>query len=183
MKGSFDRTNVTKERIQELNSTFENSAQKIYEQAIADGHYVGSDTWGFFKDKVKKYCLRENCRNILVIFTDGYIYHVDNKREESNEVSYLTPEKIRYFILDSSNWKEKMDSEKIGFIPATSGLNDLEVLVIGINPDKKNDYEEDVIYKFWGDWLEKMGVSRYELLTTDLPTNLDRPIQEFILNP
>ncbi|MGB6035005.1 MAG: hypothetical protein WBG42_01970, partial [Cryomorphaceae bacterium] len=176
MKVDFTRENVTKEAIANVDQVFAESALAIYEQAIKDGKYVGSDTWGFFKNNLERYCIRENYRNVLVILTDGYIYHRDQKREEGNRTSYVTPEKIRALKLNDSNWKNKMLENNIGFIPVDVDLSDLDVLVLGINPDDKNDYEADVLLEYWGEWLESMNINKYEILMTDLPSNLDRTI-------
>jgi hypothetical protein len=183
MKVDFTRENVTKEALEKVDQVFTENAMAIYEQAIKDGKYVGSDTWGFFKNNIERYCIQEGYRNVLVILTDGYIYHIDQKREEENRTSFVTPERIRALKLNDSNWKNKMLKENIGFIAVDNDLSDLDVLVLGINPDDKNDYEADVLMEYWGEWLEAMNVNKYEILLTDLPSNLDRTIQEFIVNP
>jgi hypothetical protein len=108
---------------------------------------------------------------------------MDQKREEGNRTSFVTPERIRALKLNDSNWKNKMLEENIGFISVDTDLSALDVLVLGINPDDKNDYEADVLFEYWGEWLEAMNVNKYEILLTDLPSNLDRTIQEFIVNP
>ena len=183
MSVSFTRSNATKEAVQNIDSVFAENALAIYEQAIKDDKYVGSDTWGFFKNNIERYCIREECRNVLVILTDGYIYHIDQKREEGNKTSYVTPEKIESLKLNDSNWESTMQEEGIGFIPVDRDLSGLEVLVIGINPSNNNEYEADVLEEYWGEWLEKMKVNKYEILLTDLPSNLDRTIQKFIIDP
>ena len=57
----------------------------------------------------------------------------------------------------------------------------LVILVLGINADKKNPYEEDVIIKYWEDWFNDMKVKKYEIKTSALPSNMDKIIKEFIL--
>jgi hypothetical protein len=183
MKANFNHQNITKESIEQLDEVFTDNALAIYEQAIKDGKYVGSDTWGFFKNHVERYCIREGYRNIIVILTDGYIYHVDQKREEGYRTSYVTPEKIRELKLNDANWRNKMLEQNIGFIPVDADLKGADVLVLGLNPDDKNDYEADVLLQYWADWLDGMNVNKYEILLSDLPSNLDRTIQEFIVKP
>tara|TARA_R110001606_G_scaffold376284_1_gene534899 strand:- start:168 stop:626 length:459 start_codon:yes stop_codon:yes gene_type:complete len=149
--------------------------------AIEDNSYVGSDTWRFFKNKIKDYCIDDNYRNILVILTDGYIFHKNSKIEEDNKTSYLTPQTIRKFKLNTGNWQEKIEKENFGFIPATENLQNLEILVLGINPDNKNSYEQDVIEKYWSDWFNSMKVNKYESKNASLPSNMDKIIKDFIL--
>ena len=183
MHQSFTRESVTKEAVQNVDHVFTENALTIYEQAIEDGKYSGSDTWGFFKNKVEGFCIRKHCRNVLVILTDGYIYDTYQKRKEGNKTSYVTPEMIRELKLDDLNWKNKMLEQGIGFIPVDADLSGLDVLVLGINPSKNNYYEEDVLKEFWGEWLKQMNVNKYEILLSDLPPNLDRTIKDFIVNP
>lgn len=183
MKQSFTRESVAKEAVQNVDRVFAENALAIYKQAIKDGKYVGSGTWSFFKNDVERCCIQEPYRNVLVILTDGYIYHTDQKREEGNRTSYVTPKMIRELKLNDSNWKNKMLDQDIGFIPVNADLSGLDVLVLGINPNKKNEYEEDVLKEFWGEWLKQMNVNKCEILLSDLPPNLDRTIQDFIVNP
>lgn len=154
---------------------------RIYELAIKDNHYVGSDTWSFFKNKVKDYSIEEEYRNILIILTDGYMFHMNNKRTEGNKTTFLTPEYIRSEKLNSSQWENIFEKGEYGFIPATDNLENLEILVLGINPDPKNQYEGELIRKYWADWFEKMGVKRYEIKDAELPSNMEKIIQDFIL--
>lgn len=182
LKFYITRNNATLEIFDEIEKAYTEKPGKIYELALQDGNYVGSDTWGFFRNKVKDYCIEEGYGNILVIFTDGYMYHMNNKRKEGNKTSYLTPQDIKSFGLNKSNWQDLLEEKEFGFIPATGKLNNLEVLVIGINPDPKNPYEEEVIRKYWGDWFDKMEVARYDIKSTTLPSNMDKIITDFILN-
>ena len=65
-------------------------------------------------------------------------------------------------------------------MPVNQNLESLEVLVLGINPNKKNPYEEDVIKEYWAKWLTEMKVKRFDLKRADLPSHLDKIIKEFL---
>ncbi len=181
LKYHVSRNNVSLKLLGEIKKTYETKPLEIYDLAIKDNAYIGSDTWRFFKTKVKDYCIEENYRNILIILTDGYIFHKNSKIKESNLTSYLTPQDIRRFNLNKSNWKERIENKNFGFIPATDNLENLEVLVLGINPDKKNPYEQDVIIKYWSEWLNKMKVKKHTIKNAGLPSNMDKIIKDFIL--
>tara|TARA_B100000678_G_scaffold204024_1_gene171796 strand:- start:7676 stop:8599 length:924 start_codon:yes stop_codon:yes gene_type:complete len=180
LKYSFNKANISNDRLALFEQHYKELPTKIYELAILDDHYVGSDTWKFMNQKVKDYCISEDYRNILVILTDGYIYHKDNLRKEGNQTTYLTPEFIRSNHLIDNNWNQKYEEKNYGFIPANTKLNNLEVLVLGINPDAKNDFEDDVIKRYWSDWLESMGVVNYKIYNADLPSNMQQVINKFI---
>jgi len=95
LKFSFDKTNVSKEALDRLHNIYQTAPEEIYNLAIADNNYIGSDTWSFFKNKVHDYSIEEGKRNILIILTDGYLFHINNKRKEQNRTTYLTPEYVK----------------------------------------------------------------------------------------
>lgn len=183
LKASFTK-DLTKDLINKTKEKYQNIPNDIYSLAKENEKYLGSDTWRFFKDKAKRYCLKECSRNILVILTDGYMFHTDTKLRENNLTSFITPSTLRKFGLNNSQWEEIFEKKKFGFIPATKNLNNLEVLVIGlVNHDKKrNPYGQDIIKKYWSNWFESMGVKKYEIYGAELPSNMDSTIKKFILN-
>jgi len=159
---------------------------QIYEQARSSSKkegYPGSDTWGFFKNHVKDYCIEECRRNILVVLTDGYLYHEDNLRKEGNQTSYLTPQLLAQLKLNKPKWKEEIQSRNLGYIPATDGLGDLEVLVLGIqSQNSKHPYAQEIIEAYWRTWLTKMEVKKYKIKSADLPSHMEKVIADFISN-
>jgi hypothetical protein len=113
LKVSFDK-NTTKENIALVDKNYSDLPLKIYQSAIEDKKYVGSDIWEFFKNKVKDYCIKDNHRNILFILTDGYIYHKDSKFSEGRKTSYLTPELIKSLKLNF-RFEIKIRRKRSGF--------------------------------------------------------------------
>ncbi|MEH6306263.1 hypothetical protein RYH73_11455 [Olivibacter sp. CPCC 100613] len=182
LKMSFTRDNTTKESIQQISSQFTSISQKIYELAIKDKKYVGSDIWGFFKNKVNDYCIKPGHRNMLFILTDGYIFHKDSKFSEQNKTSYLTPELVKSLKLNTSKYKELIEKKGYGFVKANDSLNELEVVVLSINPAKGNPFESDVITSYWMAWLQDMSVKNPVMkpLSAALPSDLDPIIQKYI---
>lgn len=181
LKISFNKENVTKKKIFMTCKKYDSISKLIYESAIKDDHYVGSDTWRFFKNKVNDYCIEERYRNILVILTDGYIYHKDTRIKENNRASFLTPQVIKNNGLNNSKWEDKFDNKDYGFLTLDNDLSNLEILVLGVNPDDKNPYEEDVIRAYWSKWFKEMNVKNFEIKQADLPSNMDKIIRNFIL--
>jgi len=181
LKVHFTKDNVTKESIINLSKNYGSISKLIYESAINDNNYVGSNVWGFFKNKVEDYCIDDNHRNILVILTDGYLYHKDAKMIEGNRSSYIIPQSIKANGLNNSNWQKIIKEKDFGFIAANDDLSNLEVLVLGLNPVKGNPYEQDVLNFYWSKWFDEMKVKNYEIKQADLPTHMDKIIQDFIL--
>lgn len=182
LKIDVNGKNIKKESITNIKKIYSEDPLKIYQLAIHDDKYVGSDTWRFFKGKVNDYCIEDGYRNILVVLTDGYIFYEDTKMKEGNLTTYITPKIISENNLNTSNWLERMTNQKLGFIKANNDLSNLEILVLGVNPNSKNSYEEDVIKTYWSQWFEAMKVKRYVIKNADLPSNMDKIIKDFILN-
>lgn len=181
LKVSFDK-NTSKENIKLVDEKYTSLPERIYQSAIQDKQYVGSDIWGFFKNKVKDYCIKDKHRNILFILTDGYMFHKDSKFSEGNKTSYLTPELVKSMKLNTSDYKTKIQDQGFGFIKANDNLNDLEVVILGINPEKGNPFEGDVIKTYLENWLNEMNVKKYQVKDADLPSNLEPIIKNTILN-
>jgi hypothetical protein len=180
LKIELNKGNVSKELIKNIKTIYANNPLKIYNLAVKDGNYVGSDIWRFFKTKINDYCVEKEYRNILVILTDGYIYYKDTQMKEENFTTYLTPESIKSNKLNSPEWNKKIMNQKLGFLKANNDLSNLEILVLGINPNPKNPYEEDVIKTYWTNWFQVMKVKRFEIKNADLPSNMDKTIKDFI---
>ncbi|WP_332453379.1 hypothetical protein [Chryseobacterium aquaticum] len=172
LKVSFDK-NTTKENINLVENKYSSLPLHIYESAIKDKKYVGSDIWEFFKNKVKDYCIKDDHRNVLFILTDGYIYHKDSKFSEGQKTSYLTPELVKSLKLNSSDFKNKIQDKGLGFIKANDDLDHLEVIVLGINASKGNPFEGDVIKEYWENWFKEMKIKNYQIKSADLPSNLE----------
>lgn len=94
--------------------------RELYTQTLTAKKWVGSDIYGFFQHKVKTQCLDTAYRNVLIILTDGYIYHRDNVSKTAEGYSYIL----------SGNISEP----NVKLAPCNTGLDDLEVLFLEINP-------------------------------------------------
>ncbi|WP_316804722.1 hypothetical protein [Pedobacter nototheniae] len=181
LKVSFNpKTN--KKDILNVDKVYTEIPQKIYQHAIKDGHYIGSDIWKFFKNNVQQYCIKPEYRNILIILTDGYIYHKNNKIMVGNKSSYITSSFIEAKKLTTADYQSIIKKNNLGFISFPYNLKELEIIVLGINPSDKNPYEEDVIKQFWTDWFKTMNVKKFYLQTTDLPSRVEPVIQQIIRN-
>lgn len=178
---------TSKALISETLSLYAESPSMLYDLAKADaeslGGYPGSDIWRFFKDNVKDYSIDECHRNILVILTDGYMFYNKTVMKEGNRTSYITPKSLNKLKLNKSSWKDEMKKKDLGFIPANSGLNDLEVLVIGITShNDENAYAQYIIEAYWKQWFDEMGVKKYKIKNADISSSIEKVISDFIQN-
>lgn len=185
LKVSYRKGVSKKEWMPKTINLYENNPSLIYNMARLSskrGGYLGSDTWRFFKSHVKDYCIESCRRNILVILTDGYMYHEKTIMKNKSQTSYLTPQYLSKLALNTPNWKEIMEKRNLGFIPANKNLSDLEVLIIGIeNQNSKHPYAQDIIEAYWYNWLKSMGVKNAKIKNSDLPSRIEKTIFNFIL--
>lgn len=167
-KLDFDLSNMPnpkdkRERLLAFQKEFRESLSQIYETTLDAGNWIGSDIWGFFKKPVDSYCIRKGYRNILVILTDGYIYHVANKQQDGNAYTYILPQTLA----------DPNSSLMVG----RNGLEELEVLVLEINP--KDPKQEPKMESVILDWLHAMGVRKAYVGDTDIPKNTTAIIDKF----
>ncbi|MDE5785915.1 MAG: hypothetical protein K2H98_05215 [Duncaniella sp.] len=154
-----------KKRLAEMKETFDTNLAQIYSLAIKANKFIGCDIWGFFTDKkVDNLCMSPGYRNILVIITDGYLYHIQNKKQDGNAYSYLNPQNL---MLPGTS-----------LIIGRDGLEDLEVLMLEVNPSQISQLHtmEDIIET----WMKGMGVEHYMVAGTDLPSNTAKYISNFL---
>ncbi|KAF2328776.1 hypothetical protein [Flavobacterium ginsenosidimutans] len=175
------KDNASKKFLNSINDTYSLKTATIYESAIKDDKYIGSDIWNFFDSKVQDQCIDKNFRNILVILTDGYMFYEGTQIKDGNLSSYLTPQLIKQNGLNTNDWEKKFEKENFGFIKTDTDLSNLEVLVLGINPSKNNPFEEKIIKAYWTKWLSEMKIKHFEIKNADLPSNMDKIIKDFIL--
>lgn len=169
-------SNITK-NFKDENTKEYGELNKIYYDILKTNSFPGSDIWKFFEQYAKSYCIDDNYRNILVIFTDGYIYHEDSIYKEGNRYSYLTSRLLNAYNLRDNNLtreavKQKIEKEDFGLITRTEGLEDLEVLVVEVLPDKKRKFDGYVIEEVLTKWLKEMGVVHSEILFSNEDTDL-----------
>jgi hypothetical protein len=181
LKIAIDKNNATKVFLNSINANYAAQTSKIYDSAIKDDNYIGSDIWSFFDSKVKDQCIENGYRNILVILTDGYLFYDGTLIKEKNRSTYVTPELIRKNGLNTQDWEKKIKDQDFGFIKIDIDLSNLEVLVLGINPSKSNPYEEKVIKAYWTKWFTEMNIKHFEIKNADLPSNMEKIIEGFIL--
>jgi hypothetical protein len=181
MKLHLTKDNATKDQVCGLVEHYAGLSERLYELAINESKFPGSNIWGFFQNKARNACIVEGAVNRLIILTDGYVYHESNKRDEGPHTSYIVPESLNKLGLTGADWKSRMEKMGYGLIPATSGLDSLEVMVLGVSNGRVSPYEGDVLKAFWTDWLSAMGVKNMRIEFAELPAALNEPIQSFVL--
>ena len=144
---------------------FKTSMEQIYTSTIKTSNWQGSDIWGFFNKPIDNYCIKDRYRNVLVILTDGYIYHAQNKQSQGSAHTFILPQTLK-------------DTQSSLIIKRSEPLKDLEVLMLELNPNPPTDQAkmEQVIT----DWLKGMGIKKCNVFETDIPSNTKMIIDNFL---
>lgn len=176
-----------KEMYDSIETRFLRNANEIYRLTIENNQgkkqWDGSDIWRFFKNDVKEYCIDETgiYRNILVVLTDGYIYHKDSKDKLGNRTAYILPELLKPFRGNPS-WQSTFATGNYGLISTRKDLQKLEILALEISPSKEYKNDEDILKHYLGKWFEEMGISKsnYVCYNSDLPEYTKKKIENFL---
>lgn len=168
-----------------IEKIFISNLEKIYLLTIQSNKWVGSDIWRFFKNDIDDLCIEKNAyRNILIILTDGYIYHKNSIYRLNNRTSYLTHSfLVSEGLIENQKWLEKFDRFDYGYISFPElDLSKIEILVLEINTINNSVLEEDIIKSYLNKWFKEMKVNRFEIFNTDLSTNTEKKIKNFLFN-
>lgn len=163
----LEKTDLKNKKVElrSMKKRFQDNLTQIYQNAITQKEWVGCDIWGFFSNKnVDQLCIRKGYRNILVILTDGYLFHSNNKIVEEKAYSYVLPQTLA--VPGSS------------LIVKRKGLTDLEVLMLEVNP--YTPQQHDALISVLENWFKGMDVKNFVVSETDLPINTEVYIDSFV---
>ncbi len=171
-----------KEIYDNISNSFPEDAFQIYNSTIKSSKWLGSDIWRFFKDDVKDFSIDRdtNYRNILVILTDGYIYHENSRDNIDNRYAYILSENLNKHNLRNNNWESIFDKEDFGMITKRNDLQNLEVLLLEVTPSPSFINDADIIKKVISKWFDEMKVKRFAIYKSELPEYTKQRIKDFI---
>lgn len=172
-----------KDVYESMQSTVASGINSVYNRVISQASWPGSDICRFFNRDVNYLAIDSDphYRNLLVIFTDGYVYHPDSKEKKGNRYSYILPELLDQYKLRNNNaWSEEIDKQDFGLISNRADLDQLEVLVLEVNASEKHKNDEEIIRKILGKWFTEMKVKKWEIFNSDLPANTEHKIDRFL---
>ncbi len=174
---------VKKDLYDNISSNFEQTARQITDLTIKTSKWEGSDVYRFFKNDVVDYCVSKDSsyRNILVLITDGYIFHPQSKGRIGNKSEYILPDLLTSLGLrNNADFSTVFEAKNCGLISKRSDLSNLEILVLEVDSDENHKNDEDVIKLYLQKWFSEMGVKRFEIYNTDLPENTKKRIADFL---
>ena len=171
-----------------------NEVRKFYNNSYRN--VGGADIFNFFNSKIKASKIKKNKkplkinqttvynnqRNILILFTDGYIEAgmSGNENCKNNSCVFLDKKRVDNFRTKfkasaHSDMKAFFEENNYGIEPVKNDLlKDLEVIVVEMydrsladsGSQRKIPNDLDILKLFWADWLQKSGVKRHKLLGT-----------------
>jgi len=169
-----------KKIFENLSTIYYNNLKKLYSLASNSKNFEGSDLFNYFKHRVVDDCISSdsNFINLLVVLTDGYIYHKNSKYQEGNRFSYLIPEASHVSNFRKiNNWESIFDKNDFGLMKLDNDLSKLNILLAEFAPIENSPKDFDILKKYWTKWLIEQNVSKdnFKILQTDLST-LNRDI-------
>lgn len=166
-----------------ISNNFEQTAKQITDITIETSKWDGSDIFRFFKNDVKDYSISKDTsyRNVLVVLTDGYIFHPQSKGRVGNKSEYILPALLTSLGLrNHPNYNSVIQAKNCGLISTRNDLNNLEILVLEVNSEANHKDDEDVIKLYLQNWFTEMQAKRFEIYNTDLPENTKKRIADFL---
>ena len=163
-----------------LSNKFKNNLTRLYSIASKAKLYEGADIFNYFKHRIIDDCILSdsNYINVLVILTDGYIYHKNSKYELNNRFSYIIPEsyQIKRFR-NNVNWEDDFNKNDFGLLKLDNNLSKLNILVAEVSPLSNSPKDYDIIYKYLSKWFEEQNVAKnnYKIIKSDL-TSINKNI-------
>ncbi len=181
-KYSVQQTKEKKKVFDTITGLYQYELAYIYDKVLKEKHFIGADIWRFFKDDVRDFAIDPdtNYRNILVIITDGYLYHPNSIFHEGNRTSYIGVKMLNR--LRGPNWHEKFVKGDYGILnplDPDEKLDNLEVLVLELTPKPAFPNDIDILKTYWKKWLREMGVKHYAVYASELPTLTEKRIKNF----
>ncbi len=167
----------------------------IYQKARTN--QGGADLWSFMDSGIDAttvrpdlppqdlggYTVKSRHKNILILFTDGYIENglvVKSGSGYSKNMTYDLPQSTinrfrqDYLKSNTNEMKKFFEDNQYGIIPVQNDyLKNFDILVMELydrsldkhGAAKVHPTDADIIKLFWSDWFKKSGVKNYELHT------------------
>lgn len=174
---------IKKEVYDNISTDFEQTAKQITDMTIKTSKWEGSDIYRFFKNDVSDFCISKDSsfRNILVVLTDGYIFHPQSNGRSGNKSEYIVAGLLNSLGLrNNQDFKSTFQSKNCGLISTRKDLGSLEILVLEVNSEANHKNDEDIINFYLQKWFTEMNVKRFEIYNTDLPENTKKRIADFL---
>lgn len=157
-----------KQKLMQIDSLFCTNLNLVYQKSLEKGEFKGADIWGFFQNEVEDLCIKADCRNILIILTDGYIYHQDHKVVTDGQYSWVLENMLR----------QNPDLRLLNPLSEGKKIANLEVLMLEV--DAGDPKLEKSLENLLGEWLKDMGIEKSEVQRTRLPDKTASIIDNFI---
>lgn len=157
-----------KQKLLQIDSVFCTNLNLIYQKSLEKGEFKGADIWGFFQNKVEDLCIDDDCRNILIILTDGYIYHQDHKVVKDGRCSWVLENMLR----------QNPDLRLLNPFPEEKKIENLEVLMLEV--DSGDPKLENSLKTLLSQWLNDMGIEKNKIISTTTPNETTLFIDKFI---
>ncbi|MBO6117887.1 MAG: hypothetical protein J6P44_05005 [Bacteroidales bacterium] len=162
---------LNKQKLISMPTVWNTSLNSIYSNILSTckklEDFPGSDIWGFFDTEIDEY-IKKDYRNVIIILTDGYIFYEYDQRPE-------TPSTVikEYNYMEAKNYSyiEKLT-------PCNQDLENLEVLMLEVNPKANKDFSK--MKSILENWFKDMDCQRVIIKKVALPNKSKQVIDNFL---
>ncbi len=179
-------TRSKKQIFAEIDTMFSKNLLHLYQIATTQSVFKGSDLYNFFKYRVEDDCIikDKNTKNILLVYTDGYLFSENQQITDSNRFTYIAPKSKHISIFrNNPNWENVFVEENYGFLSIDKDLSNLQIIMLEFAPFEEYPRDFEILSRYWDKWFGEMNVKKAKYIKSDLPSTnnaiLNRYLQEF----
>lgn len=176
--------NQKKKAVEELEEAIDVILNNLYKEAhLGDrpNDYFGADIWKYFNEELDTDLIHDgSTTNYLFILTDGYLYfeNFNNTLHVNNRFSSCSFMKE----LRGDDWETKFEEKDYGIIPVNKKIENLNVMLLEVNPREEFLNEYDLLNKIWIKWLGEMNIHSTKICKKASLSKVNEEITQFIKN-
>ncbi len=176
-------TRSKKQIFTEIDTIFSKNLLQLYRIATTQSVFKGSDLYNFFKYRVEDDCIikDKNTKNILLVYTDGYLFSANQQISDSNRYTFIAPRSKHISIFrNNPNWENEFVEGNYGFLSVDKDLSNLKIIMLEFAPIEEYPRDFEILRKYWEKWLTEMKVENVKFLKSDLPSTNNSILEKYL---
>jgi hypothetical protein len=173
--------NKKKSAVDKMEKDLEQTLTDLYGLAMQNKKvstdFFGADIWQYFNEDLQS-DLQKDGQNHLFVLTDGYMAfeNYDHALKQGNRHS-----SCKFMAeLRGNDWENKFDKGDYGIITPRQKYQNLNVMILEINPKGEFLNEYDLLQKTWRKWLNEMEIREVEIYKISPIKKLQEKMSSFL---
>ena len=153
----------------------------MYEKLKNNVKHFYTDDWSSYSKYIPPEKHQIGKKNTWKIERKNLNFRTHLKRLARRTICFSKSEIVARYR--KQNWEELIDRDDFGIITKCKDLENLEILVLGINAERSAPkIDEEILPYLWRKWFDEMGVKEdnYKIFTSVPPTELKADIESFL---